>query len=590
MKLSLQNKITIVFGAISALTFLGIFIYLNNNLRQYTFERIRDRLSKETALTKTLLEQKAIAQTTSYVIDGFADKVGRDLGLRVTIINPAGVVLGDSELDGKDLEVVENHLDRPEVQEALNSGMGESRRFSDTIKKELLYVAMLFGKENARGVVRLSIPLAEITLISNRLKALLIVCLVFAFFLVMVVSFLSSVFISKPLREMSWVAKNIAKGNFSKRINVNSEDEIGDLAKSFNYMTEQIRARIEEVMISKSRMEAVLFSMFEGVMVVDLNSSIILINQTLKDLLHIKEEPIGKKPLEIVRNIEIQEVVDTALKLEKGVESREITILVQEERVILLHATPVIREGKPEGAVLVVHDITDLRRLEKIRQDFVANVSHELRTPVSNIKGYSETLLEGALNDTKNARDFVKIIHSDSDRLATLINDLLDLSKIESGKLKLNFKPHSLFSIVKRVCAGLRKQAEDNSIQIINNIPKDTPRILGDSSALAQVLLNIVDNAIKYNHPKGEINISAEDKGKFMQVDISDTGIGIPQEDLPRIFERFYRVDKARSRELGGTGLGLAIVKHIINAHNGNVWTESIAGQGSTFSFTVPKA
>ncbi|MEA3328819.1 MAG: ATP-binding protein, partial [Candidatus Omnitrophota bacterium] len=340
----------------------------------------------------------------------------------------------------------------------------------------------------------------------------------------------------------------------------------------------------------RSRLKAVLLSMFEGVMVVDLKGAILLMNQTLKDFLHIKEESDGKEPLEIIRNIEIQELVDTVLKLQEGVESREIAVFVPEEKILLVHATPVIREGRPEGAVLVFHDITSLRRLEKIRQDFVANVSHELRTPISSIKGYAETLLEGALDDKENARDFLKIIYSDSDRLAKLIDDLLDLSKIESGKLKLILKSAALEPVVKRIVSGLKAQAKAKSLVININISKDISNILVDEGRIAQVLLNLIDNAIKYTNEQGEITILVKDQGEFIQVDIADTGIGIPEKDISRLFERFYRIDKARSRELGGTGLGLSIVKHIVSAHHGEVSVQSVLGQGSTFSFTIPKA
>ncbi|MGD9015666.1 MAG: ATP-binding protein, partial [Candidatus Omnitrophota bacterium] len=286
----------------------------------------------------------------------------------------------------------------------------------------------------------------------------------------------------------------------------------------------------------------------------------------------------------------IQEVADSVLKLKQGVISKEVSFLLLEERIFLVHATPIIRGGISEGGVLVFHDITELRRLEKIRQDFVANVSHELRTPVSSVKGYAETLLEGALKDKKNARDFLRIIHSDADRLAKLIDDLLDLSKIESGKLKMDLKSYSIKPIVKRVISGLDKQSKEKSIRIKEDIPRDIPNILADESRIAQVLLNLMDNAIKYNNEGGSITILAKEKDNFIRIEISDTGVGIPEKDLPRLFERFYRIDKARSRELGGTGLGLSIVKHIIQAHNGEVFVQSIFGKGSTFSFTIPKA
>jgi two-component system phosphate regulon sensor histidine kinase PhoR len=262
-----------------------------------------------------------------------------------------------------------------------------------------------------------------------------------------------------------------------------------------------------------------------------------------------------------------------------------------EEKILLVHATPVIQEERTEGAVLVFHDITELRKLEKIRQDFVANVSHELRTPISNIKGYAETLLEGAVHDKENVEDFIQIISSNSEHLANLINDILDLSKIESGKLEMERKPCNIYPLAQKIVSGLQRQADDQQVTIEINIEKDLPKILADEKRLAQVLLNLIDNAIKYNKKGGKVIITAHKKNThFIQVDISDTGIGISENDLPRVFERFYRIDKARSREMGGTGLGLSIVKHIVQAHGGDVSTSSILGKGSTFSFTIPRA
>ena len=590
MRINIHYKITLVFGIILTFVLSGIYLYLDKSLREHTYQRIRTDLKKQISLVESYLEEDHVPNITSYELDKIADTIGKNLELRVTIIGLDGRVLGDSELVGDELVEVENHLHRPEIQQALKSKVGESRRFSTTIKKDMLYIAAVYGKNKTQGIIRLAIPLLEIESISGRVKKILVAAFLFAFILAIVISFLASVFISKPIREMALITQNVARGNFSKRALISSNDEIGDLSKAFNYMSEQIKLKLQEVNLSKSRLEAVLLSMFEGVMVVDSKGTILLMNQTLKDFLLVKDDPVGKKPIEVIRNIEIQEIADCALKTGCGVKACEISVLTPQEKILSVHATPVIRENNPEGAVLVFYDITNLRQLEKMRRDFVANVSHELRTPISSIKGYAETLIDGALEDKENARDFLKIIYSDSDRLARLIDDLLDLSKIESDKFGITLKACSLKPIVTRVTVGLQKQAQDKEITIKIEIAQDLPDILADEARIAQILLNLIDNAIKYNQHKGIITISAEDKNKFIQVNISDTGIGISDKDLPRLFERFYRVDKARSRELGGTGLGLSIVKHIISAHHGEVSVKSILGQGSTFSFTIPKA
>ena len=353
-------------------------------------------------------------------------------------------------------------------------------------------------------------------------------------------------------------------------------------------MSEQIKAKIEEMTTNKSRLEAVLLSMFEGVMVVDIKSKIILMNKTLKDILMLEDNIIGKKVIEVIRNIEIQDATEKALDLKKGVISQEISLMLKEKKVLLIHAVPVFRQGATEGAVIVFHDITDLRHLENIRKDFVANVSHELRTPISSIKGYAETLLNGALDDKENAKEFVEIMLTDSNRLAALINDLLDLASIESEKLVLNFKPIKVSSLLPSIVKGLKTQLNNKSIKLSIEIPEDAPEILADEEKISQIMLNLIDNAIKYNNVNGSIVVMVSFDDKNVKISIADTGIGIPSEDVPRIFERFYRVDKSRSRELESTGLGLSIVKHLVQVHSGEVSVKSVVGQGSTFSFTLP--
>jgi len=589
LRINIHYKITLIFGIIIAFILSGIYLYLDKSLREHTHQRIRTDLKKQISLVESYLEESSIPNIKSYELDKIANKIGENLELRVTIIDLDGRVFGDSELDVNELIGVENHLYRPEVQQALKSKIGESRRFSTTVKKDMLYIATVYGRNKTQGIIRLAIPLLEIKLISDRVKKILVAALLFAFILAIIISFLASVFISKPVREISLITQDVARGNFSKRVPIYSNDEIGDLSKAFNYMSEQVKLKLQEINLSKSRLEAVLLSMFEGVMVVDSGGTILLMNQRLKDFLLVKDDPVGRKPIEVIRNIEIQEITDCVLKANCGVKAAEISVLTPQEKILSVHATPVIREDNPEGAVLVFYDITNLRQLEKVRRDFVANVSHELRTPISSIKGYAETLIDGALEDKENARDFLKIIYSDSERLARLIDDLLDLSKIESDKFGLALKACSFEPIITRVITGLQRQIQDKEISIKIKIPKDIPDILADEVRIAQVLLNLIDNAIKYNQQKGIITISAKEKNEFVRIDVSDTGIGISDKDLPRLFERFYRVDKARSRELGGTGLGLSIVKHIVSAHNGEVSVQSIAGQGSTFSFTLPR-
>lgn len=341
----------------------------------------------------------------------------------------------------------------------------------------------------------------------------------------------------------------------------------------------------------QAKLRAILSSMSEGVLVVDSKGEIILANPSLHKSFMVEGSPEGKKPLEALRNVTVQELADKILQQHSAVLiSEEVMTVLPQEKIFSVNAAPVIRNDAVEGAVLVFHDITELRRLEVVRRDLIANVSHELRTPLSSIRGYSETLLEGALEDKANAKDFLRIINKDSERLSRLIDDLLDLSRIESGKMAMFFAPQDLSVISRRCLAVISGQAKARSIRMENFIPDDLPLIMADDIRLSQVLLNLIDNAIKYSSEGSGIEISATQEGNFVRVSVKDNGMGIPEQDLPRIFERFYRVDKARSRELGGTGLGLSIVKHIVQAHGGQVQVVSEQGKGSTFSFTIPVA
>lgn len=355
-------------------------------------------------------------------------------------------------------------------------------------------------------------------------------------------------------------------------------------------MSDQIKEKIEKIKRDTAKLDTVLSSMIEGIMVVDEKGALILINPSLQRLFSVETPCEGKRPIEIIRNGVLQHLVDRLLKNPDRIFDEEIEVRQPEEKLLQINGSPIVRNGRTEGAVLVFHDITRLRALEKIRRDFVANVSHELRTPISNIKGYAETLLDGALADKASAEEFVGIIHQNSGQLEALIDDLLDLSRIESGKLSFSIVPMDLRTALEHSVEVLAKPAKKKSIQMTVENSSAMPRVLADERRLSQILFNLLDNAIKYTPENGKITIAAQIQKEIVRINISDTGIGIPPEDLPRIFERFYRVDKGRSRELGGTGLGLSIVKHLVHAQGGEVDVQSTLGLGSQFSFTLPKA
>jgi two-component system phosphate regulon sensor histidine kinase PhoR len=590
LRISIRNKTLTLFLTIVVILLASICYYLNFTLSQFLFHNIQDKLIKEANLATIYVQNNISSVGSVSKLDTLADTIGEQLDLRVTIINAQGVVLGDSELSVEQVKGIENHLTRPEISTAFRQGVGESRRYSVTVKQEMLYYARSFSHDNTTSVLRLAIPLFDIQVLSKRLLQTLVFGLIIALFVTAIIGFFATKYMTQPLLAIANVAKGIANGNFSNRTGIYSQDEIGDLAKSIDHMSDQIRMRIDEVSQSRTRLEAVFFNMFDGVMIVDNDGKIKLINDTLKELIDLKEEAIDKRPLEVIRTIEIQDIIDDILIKGEAVVKSELRLLLPEERVLLVHATPIKRNDQFDGAVLVFHDVTEIQRLESIRRDFVANVSHELRTPVTSIKGYTETLLDGAIEDKEVATDFLNIIQVDCDRLVKLVDELLDLSKIESGKYDLNKNCVNLSGLIEKVIKHLKKQAAKNNIEMINDSDKNLSKVLCDEVVIEQVFFNLCENAIKYNKENGSIKISAEESESSVTFHIQDTGIGIPDKDLSRIYERFYRVDKARSREFGGTGLGLSIVKHLIQAHGGDVYVTSQVGVGTTFSFSLPKA
>ncbi len=523
--------------------------------------------------------------------------MGDTLGLRVTIIGLDGTVLGDTDLTPQGLKEVENHSNRPEVIDALKKGFGASERFSRTVRKKMLYMAVPFARPRAQGVLRFSVPLRAIDKLEAKMREAIGVSIIFVLACGFILAFVVSVVISRPLKEVAEVARAMAGGDFSKKASIDTKNEIGDLALALNSLSEEIAEKIDRINVEGAKLDLVLSSMFEGVIVTDETGRVILMNPSLRRLFFIEVAPEGKTLLEVIRNTAVQEMAVSILKKKQGLVTTEIVVNRPEEKILKVNGVPIFRHDKLEGAILVFHDITELRRLEKVRQDFVANVSHELRTPIASIKGYAETLLEGALEDKDNAKEFLGIILQDSNRLANLINDLLDLSKIESDKMKMVFVACDARALVKRAATVMENQAKAKSIALKLDLSSLSSaeggsayggKIKADETRFSQVMINLLDNAIKYTQEGGSVSVGAKVSEDRVQFDISDTGVGISPEDLPRIFERFYRVDKARSRELGGTGLGLSIVKHIVSAHGGQVWVTSELGRGSTFSFTIP--
>jgi two-component system phosphate regulon sensor histidine kinase PhoR len=411
-------------------------------------------------------------------------------------------------------------------------------------------------------------------------------------FIALGLAFLSSLLLTRDMtlkvHKIVRISDSFSKGDFSHKIFLDSKDELGELASTLNSMAQNMEDKIHEIEIKNQHLVAILESMVEGIIVVDKTSRIVSINSSVEKIFNISKQNLeGKVFLEVIRNNDIAEIINKVLKNGEFT-SCELALMWPVQKIFQINASPIFEKEEVSGCLLVIHDITEIRKLETMRRDFVANVSHELKTPLTSIKGFVETLLEGALEDKENNRHFLKIIQEHGERLNKLVDDLLSLSHLESKEILLEKGIFNLRQQVEKVIMGFKEQLKKRNVDIKNEIPANIS-INADKDKIEGVFANLIDNAIKFNKENGSIKISSRQEGDKIKIIVEDSGVGIPEKDIPRIFERFYRVDKARSRELGGTGLGLSIVKHIVELHGGNVGVESVEGLGSKFWFTLPK-
>ena len=522
--------------------------------------------------------------------------------LRITVIQQDGTVLSDSAVPAEGLTHVDNHLARPEVAQALASGRGMDIRASQTTGERTYYVARLLS-EPARvqpgvPIIRLGLPLTSIDERVRHIQQDLLTAFGAAFLLAMVLSLWVSRNLTKPLSEMAAAARQLAAGTPGIRLVVSSSDEVGLLASTLNQMTDQLETKIKEVSDDRAQLLAMLIAMVEGVMVLDYRGTVVQVNPALERMFALElTESRGRHYAELIRHEGLTALVSAVLRTRSG-QGGEITLSPSGS---CLRVEASIAGGNREQeacAVFVFHDITELRRLEKIRKDFVANVSHELRTPLTSIKGYVEALLDGGKDDPATAAAFLEIIMRQSNRLNLILDDLLQLSQIESGQVLFRREPVELRALLERTVAVIKPLADKKHHTIELSLPDEYVVLEGDEERLVQVFINLLENAVKYTPDQGRISMSIRHAAQsrtasprpMIEVVVADSGIGIPEADRPRVFERFYRVDKARSRELGGTGLGLAIVKHIVEAHSGHVWVEGNAPRGSRFVVHLPVA
>jgi two-component system, OmpR family, phosphate regulon sensor histidine kinase PhoR len=506
-------------------------------------------------------------------------------GARVTVIAETGQVLADSEADARTME---NHASRPEIQQAFARGEGRSIRHSATLNKDLLYLAE--RQPMAAGppvVLRFALPLAAVDELLRQFRRQLALASLVILIVTGAASLAISRYLSKRVERLKDFSRRVAEGDFQPIAAGGPGDALEELAHSLNETAARLAGTIRSLEDERNLSAAILGSMVEGVAVVNAGERLLFANPAFAGILGLETPPkFGSALVEFVRQTELIESVRRVLRGEPAVHA-EIMTGTLKQRYFASTVAPV-RPTETLGAVVVLHDITDLRRLERVRRDFVANVSHELKTPLTAIQGFAETLLGGALDDDQNRSRFLGIILDHARRLARLTDDLLELSQIEADRLDLEIRPVHVEQLMESCLETARMFAAEKRISLSVETPQTLPEIAADRRRLAEVMQNLLDNAVRYTAPGGQITVRAVPGGGDVTITVADTGVGIPQADQLRIFERFYRVDNDRSREAGGTGLGLAIAKHLVEAHGGRIWVESEVGRGSQFHFSVP--
>jgi two-component system phosphate regulon sensor histidine kinase PhoR len=597
MRARLFWKIELSYVALLALVVLGVDFFAARTMRQQALDAGFRQLESLIRLAEAQTPPEAPEEVADWTRHMAAS------GARVTLVARDGAVLADSAEDPANME---NHGERPEIREALAAGRGQAVRWSVTVRRELLYSALRVRSERGEErVVRFALPRAEI---DAQLAALRLRMLGGSALMLLLVAGVSTFFsrrLSRRVRELQEFSRRVAAGDFRPLPAEHAGDELSALARHLNETARQLEQTIATLRDERNRADAILRSMAEAVAVVDAEERVIFANAAFCAIVCAESAHCeGRTLLELVRQPELPLLIRQALREERVV-AGEVELAAggpaktsgagDRTRNIVVTAGPVRGAGpaKTSGAgaaVLLLHDITELRRLERVRRDFVANVSHEFRTPLTAIQGFAETLLGGALDDAAHNRRFVEIIRQHAVRLGRLTEDLLKLSQIESGKLELEFRPVEVRPLLESCLETARLEADPKRLTLRCECAEQVPAVRGDARRLREVLQNLLDNAVRYTPEGGRVSIHASAADGMVEIAVEDTGIGIPQGDQERIFERFYRVDAARSREVGGTGLGLSIARHLVEAHGGRIEVQSEVGKGSTFRVVLPAA
>lgn len=559
---------------------LGIF--LTTSVRNSQLNNLRYHLEEEARITEEAALPSLVGQ--SVTPDALAKILGKEIDSRITIISTNGTVLGDSIEDPAGME---NHSNRPEVIDALKTGIGEVTRFSTTLKEDMSYVAVTVTDQGKiLGIARVALPLTTVNASVNQVTRIIIYATLAIAVLAVTATWLITRRMTRPVHDLTKAVQGMSNGQLGQKIAVQTKDEIGKLAQVFNEMSSSLKTTVDDMSLEKNRLSSILANMADGVIMTDAGGNIILANRAAGNLLGFKEENAAGKPaIEAVHDHEIDEILKSCLKIDK-----EQTIQFESgvtRRFLRVIAVPLQNQGRLNGVLLLLQDLTEVRNLQTMRRELIGNISHELRTPISGIKAIAETLLDGAIDDKEAAMDFVSRIENEADRLSQMVAEITQLSRIETGQAELKMEPVNVNALIEEIITEMSPLAERQQVIFSKELASDLPGIQADKDRIHQTIINLVHNAIKFNKPGGKITVSTVFDNKSVSASVSDTGIGISKDDLPHVFERFFKADKARTG--GGSGLGLAIAKHTIQAHGGEIHAQSQEGKGSTFTFTLPR-
>lgn len=584
---SLRGKLVLTFISITlfSILFLGALVF--NVLQTYLVKQLEFNLTEQVSLTRNLLETNWPKGVESLAANL---KMQKQVYTRLTVIDAQGKVLIDSQAPA---ETMPNHKDRPEFASALQGKLGKSSHYSKTVHRKMLYIAQPIKQhQEVVGAVRLALPLDML----NRSLQDVLLLLFGAVLATLLISIFPALYlarhISTPILDITLMAKSIAAGNYGSQVKVKkTKDEISLLGRTFNLMSTKLKESLEEINQEKSKLETILYKIQDSIIVLDQMKRTQFINPLTEKTFQVSlQEVKGKSYLGLFRHPELSQLVDQVFATKK--DARLSLEVPSPQRQHLEVFITLAGKDNQQLMIIFIRDMTKVHHLEQMRKEFVANVSHELKTPLTSILGFTETLLDENVDDQETQKRFLQIIKDEADRLLRLVNDLLSLSKIESSKPEkyLKKQPGNLADDIGRILKNFVKQADIANVHLdFKNLSPHLPLINYDQDALEQIMINLIDNSIKYTRDGGIVEVVLEDSIDKVKISIIDTGMGIPLEDLKRIFERFYRVDKARSRDQGGTGLGLSIVKHLVESHGGSVSVDSQVGKGSTFMFTLPK-